>query len=109
MNFAYNENEIANFYNNYVDLINFWKSLFKDDIFINNYENLTNNPEVQIKNLIDFCGLTWDPNCLRPHKNKSAIKTASINQARKPIYQTSKNISNNYSTHLEKMYSLLKY
>ena len=108
MNFAYSQNEIVEFYNNYFDLINFWKNLFKDEIYNVSYEKLIKNPEDQIKEIINFCDLKWDSHCLNHHKNKSSIHTASIDQARKPIYQTSENKSNYYSNHLNKMYSLLK-
>ena len=108
MNFAYNHNEIAEFYNNYLDLINFWKNIFKEEIYNVSYEALIRNPDDEIKSLINFCDLPWDVNCLNHHKNKSSIYTASIDQARKPIYQTSENKSNYYSDHLNKMYSLLK-
>ena len=108
MNFAYSQNEIAEFYNNYIDLINFWKNLFQGEIYTVSYEKLIRNPDDQIKDIINFCELTWDENCLNHHKNKSTIHTASIDQARKPIYLTSENKSNYYSNHLNKMYSLLK-
>ena len=108
MNFAYDQSEIATFYNIYFDLIDFWKNIFKDEIFEIKYENLIENPNLEIKNLIDHCGLNWDENCLNPHKNKSAIKTASINQARKPIYQSSKDTNQYYLKYLKTLFSLLK-
>ncbi len=108
MNFAYDQNEIATFYNAYSDLINFWKNIFKDQIYEIKYEDLTENPIQEIKKLIYHCDLDWDENCLDPHKNKSAIKTASINQARKPIYQSSNNTNQYYSKYLAKMFNLLK-
>ena len=48
-----------------------------DAIFNLDYENLINNSNNEIRNLIKFCGLSWDVNCLSPHKNyKSSISTA---------------------------------
>ena len=58
--------------------------------------------------LLKFCDLEWDQNCLEHDKNKSAIKTASISQARKPIYKSSVNLSDNYSKYLNEMFGLLK-
>jgi tetratricopeptide (TPR) repeat protein len=108
MNFAYDQSEIATFYNLYFELIDFWKNILNDEIFEIKYENLVENPNFEIKKLIEYCGLDWDENCLNPHKNKSAIKTASINQARKPIYQSSKDTNQYYSKYLKTLYSLLK-
>ena len=108
MNFAYDQKDIANFYNIYLDLINFWKEIFKKEIFTVKYENLIDNPEPEIRKIIDFCGLKWDPNCLKHDQNKFGIATASINQARQPIYTSSKNVYKNYSNYLVEMFSNLK-
>ena len=108
MNFAYDQADIANFYNVYLDLIEFWKDTFKNDIYSIKYESLIDNPEIEIKKLINYCDLIWDPNCLNHHQNKSGIKTASISQARMPIYKSSKNLSQNYILYLEEMFALLK-
>ena len=108
MNFAYDQKDIANFYSLYSDMINFWKKCFPEKFYTIKYEKLVDNPEIEIKKLIKYCDLEWDPNCLEHYKNKSPIKTASINQARKPIYKSSKNLSDNYSNYLNEMFSLLE-
>tara|TARA_Y100000768_G_scaffold139238_1_gene103745 strand:- start:1395 stop:2948 length:1554 start_codon:yes stop_codon:yes gene_type:complete len=108
MNFAYEQKDIADFYNTYHELITFWKNIFPQDIYSVKYEKLVEEPKVEIKKLIKFCELEWDVNCLNHHTNKSVIKTASINQARKRIYKSSQNSSRNYSNYLEQMFSLLK-
>jgi tetratricopeptide (TPR) repeat protein len=108
MNFSYDQKDIANFYNLYFDLINYWKKLYPKEIYTVKYENLINNNVIETKKLINFCDLEWDQNCLRHDKNKSAIKTASVSQARKPIYKSSINLSDNYSKYLKEMFSLLK-
>ena len=108
MNFAYDQKDIGKFYNVYVDLISFWKEIFKDDIYISKYEKLIDNSQFEIKKMINFCDLEWDPNCLKHHLNNSGIKTASINQARLPIYNTSKNLNKNYRDNLGEMFGILK-
>jgi hypothetical protein len=74
MNFAYDQEDIANFYNVYLDLISFWKEIFKDDIYVSKYEKLIDNSQFEIKEMINFCDLEWDPNCLNHHLNKSELK-----------------------------------
>ncbi len=108
MNFAYDQKDIANFYNVYLDLIRFWKEMFKDEIYTIKYENLIDNTEYEIKKMINFCDLEWDSNCLNHHLNKSGIKTASINQARKPIYNSSKDLNKNYTDYLKVMFGIIK-
>jgi Tfp pilus assembly protein PilF len=108
MNFSYDQKDIANFYKVYKDLIEFWKKTYENELFVVKYENLVENPEIEIKKIINYCGLKWDSNCLYPHKNKSIIKTASITQARLPIYKSSKDLSNYYYSYLEQMFKLIK-
>ena len=72
------------------------------------YEKLTSNPETQIRDLLSFCKLDWQDDCLNFHNNKRPIKTASDTQARNKIYKTSINSCKNYEKHLEKYLLSLK-
>ena len=108
MKYAFNQNDIANYYNLHLDLMNFWKNKIGDFIYEIEYEKLVSNKEEEIKKLINFCDLKLDPNCLNHHKNKKTpIKTVSISQARMPVYQSSVNSNTNYEKSLSKMFSLL--
>ena len=53
------------------------------------YEDLVANSEKKSRDLISFIGLEWDEACLNFQQNKRAVRTASIAQVRKPIYQSS--------------------
>jgi hypothetical protein len=39
--------------------------------------------------MIDFCGLDWNEACLYSERNRRAVRTASVWQARQPVYNTS--------------------
>jgi hypothetical protein len=45
--------------------------------------------EVETRRLIAFCGLDWNDACLKPERNGRVVKTASLWQARQPVYETS--------------------
>ena len=108
MKWAFDEEDIANYYNLHLDLMDFWKKKLGDFIYEVKYEKLVSNKDEEIKNLVKFCELTWDPNFLNHHKNKKTpIKTVSISQARMPIYQSSVNSNTNYEKFLSKMFNLL--
>ena len=64
------------------------------------YENIISDPENQIRSLIEACGLEWETACLDFYKEKRAINTASLWQARQPIYQASKKRWHNYAEQL---------
>ena len=73
-----------------------------------NYENLIQNSEDEIRNLLNYCKLNWDENCLNFHKNKKTnITTLSVHQARQPIYKSSLNSYDNYSKYLNKYFNKL--
>ena len=89
MLFSNDAQDIASYYNIYLNLMSYWKSTFNKDIYDLNYEDLINNPESKIREMITFCGLDWQDACLEYYKNKKSIKTVSFSQARKPIYKDS--------------------
>ena len=70
-------------------MMNFWKSKINKKIYEINYEDLVKNQEIEIKNLLNFCNLQFEQQCLQHHKSNNPIKTVSINQSRKPIYKDS--------------------
>ena len=89
--------------------MNFWNEKIPGYIYEANYENIVKNQEDESKKMIKFCELNWDPNCLNFHKNnKTPIKTASIVQARKPIYKSSVNLSKKYEKYFEEVFNSLK-
>ena len=47
------------------------------------------DPEKQARRLLAHVGLDWDPACLEFHENKRVVRTASLNQVRKPVYSSS--------------------
>lgn len=49
------------------------------------YEDLVADPEPFARELLAFCGLPFDPRCLRPHEAQRGIRTASSAQVREPI------------------------
>ncbi|MDC6469699.1 sulfotransferase [Candidatus Pelagibacter sp. Uisw_099_02] len=108
MNWSYDQTDVARYYNLYDNLMLFWKKKIPNFIYDVKYEDLVSNHEVEIKKLIKFCNLDWDPSCLNYYKNnKTPIQTVSVNQARKPIYNTSVNSNTNFKKYLQEMYNIL--
>ena len=83
------QNELAEYYLIYKDLMEFWNKFFGQTIFNIKYEEIISNPDEKIKELISFCKLNWEEECLNFYKNDNPIKTLSVNQANKPIYKSS--------------------
>ena len=47
-------------------------------------------PNQKWHKIISFCDLEWDKNCLEFYKSKRRVRTASVSQVRKPLYNSSK-------------------
>ena len=101
LEWTYNEDNLISYYKNYKTMIKFWKKIFPNYIYDLVYEEIINNPEKEIKRLLNFCDLNWDDNCLNFYKTKRSIKTLSVAEARKPIYKSSLSGSLNYEPFLK--------
>ncbi len=66
-----------------------WLDQMPERILVQDYETLVDDPEPNIRRLIDWVGLDWHPDCLQSHRARSVVRTASINQVRQPIYKRS--------------------
>jgi hypothetical protein len=51
------------------------------------YERMIEQTETEVRRLLDYCGLTFDERCLHFYRNERAVRTASSEQVRKPIYR----------------------
>ena len=107
MPFSNDIKDLANYYYIYQDLMIFWKNYFNKDIYDLNYEDLINNPDNKIKEIINFCGLEWQKDCLEYYNNKRSIKTVSFSQARKPIYKNSLKGSTKFKNYIQDLESAL--
>ena len=88
-NWTNDPKDIASYIKLYNKLINLWLNKFPNELFEIEYEELVEQREINIKKIIEYCDLDWDPNCIQFYKNKAPIKTASAYQARQPIYSSS--------------------
>jgi tetratricopeptide (TPR) repeat protein len=88
--YAADRGDLVFFFRQYQRLIAHWRQVLPPDRFIDvDYEQFVGNAESQTRRLIAACGLEWNDACLAPHRNTRTIKTASLWQARQPIYKTS--------------------
>jgi hypothetical protein len=97
---SYHQQYLIQFINLYKELMSFWHAKIPNYIYDCDYENLVSNPVEETKKLINFCNLGWEESCLDHTKNKTSIKTVSIEQARKPIYKNSVNLNKSYLKYL---------
>ena len=106
--YSYNQNDLAQYYGLYSDLMSFWHERFPDQIYDICYEDLTTNQEEETRKLLEYCDLDWDENCLNFHSNKRSVKTASALKVRKKMYQGSSEAWKKYEAHLQPLIKGLK-
>ena len=87
--------------------MNSWNEIYDNQIYNLNYENLTHKPSDEIKKLINYVGINWEENCLRPHKNFRSVNTASNYQIRKAIYKGSSKDWEKYKPYLNGIFDTL--
>ena len=81
--YAYDLKEISEYYTLYQDLMDHWNSIYPGEIYNINYEDVISNIEKETKNILNYCDLTYEENCLEFYNNKRPVMTASTHQVRK--------------------------
>ncbi|MHB0925792.1 MAG: tetratricopeptide repeat protein [Gallionellaceae bacterium] len=82
--------ELGRYYADYTRLMEHWRKVLPAGAFLDvRYEDIVADQEAQSRRLIEYCGLEWSDACLDFHKNKRAVRTASVTQVRQPIYKSS--------------------
>lgn len=87
--YAYSLKSAAQYYLKFKALIKLWQRLYPNNFKVVSYEKLVSNPSAQAQDVMNFCGLDWQSDCLNIAKNDNAVATASSNQVRKGIYTDS--------------------
>jgi tetratricopeptide (TPR) repeat protein len=85
--FAYDLGEIAHYYREYVRLMDHMDAVLPGRVHRVYYERLVADPEGEVRKLLDYCGLPFEPDCLQFHANRRAVRTISSEQVRRPIFK----------------------
>jgi tetratricopeptide (TPR) repeat protein len=83
--FSYALTDMGRYYADYVDLMGHMAGAMPAPPHLLIHERLIEDPEGEIRALLDFLGLDFDPACLRFHENSRAVRTASSEQVRRPL------------------------
>jgi tetratricopeptide (TPR) repeat protein len=86
MNFSYDLGELGRYYRDYVDLMAHMDAVLPGRVHRIHYEQLVADPEGEVRRLLDYCRLPFEPECLRFYDNRRVVQTVSSEQVRRPIY-----------------------
>jgi tetratricopeptide (TPR) repeat protein len=84
--FSYDLNDLGRYYRSYLTTMQHWDAALPGKVLHVQYEQLVREPEAQIRALLDHCALPFEPGCLNFHETRRAVRTASAEQVRQPIY-----------------------
>jgi tetratricopeptide (TPR) repeat protein len=87
-NFSYSLAEIGRYYRDYVHLMRHFDDVLPGRVHRVFYEAVVADMEAEVRRLLHYCKLPFDEACLRFFENDRAVRTASSEQVRQPIYRT---------------------
>ena len=85
--FTYDLHDIGRYYRDYVELMAHFDAVLPGRVHRVIYEHMIDDTEGEIRRLLDYCQLPFDERCLRFYENDRAVRTASSEQVRKPIFR----------------------
>lgn len=85
--FTYDLADIGRYYRDYVGLMAAWDAHFPGAVHRVIYERMVADTENEVRRLLDHLGLPFEPACLEFYRNERAVRTASSEQVRKPIFR----------------------
>jgi tetratricopeptide (TPR) repeat protein len=86
-NFSYDLTELGLYYRDYLDLMAHIDAVQPGAVHRVLYEDMVEHTEREIRRLLDYCGLPFEEACLRFHQTRRAVRTASSEQVRRPIFR----------------------
>ncbi len=85
--FTYDLTELGRYYRDYLELMAHFDDVLPGRVHRVLYENLVDDTEGEVRRLLEYCRLPYEEACLRFHENQRAVRTASSEQVRQPIFR----------------------
>jgi exonuclease VII small subunit len=100
-NFTYDMLDLAHYYQQYDAMMKHWHAVMPGKVLDVHYEETVTDLEGQVRRILEHCGLPFEESCLRFHETERAVKTASSEQVRQPIYTGALGKWRRYEDHLQ--------
>jgi hypothetical protein len=85
--FTYSLEDIGRYYRAYVTLMEHWDAVLPGKVLRVQHESVVDDLEGNVRRILEFCGLHFEPACLEFHKTERSVRTASSEQVRQPIFR----------------------
>lgn len=100
--------DAGHYYLQYRRLLAHWHQLPGGNMLDISYESLVEEPRDSIERVLSFLQLDWHEDCLEFHNGGNRVRTASVHQVRRPLYQSSRDRWRNYANRLEELRDYLR-
>jgi tetratricopeptide (TPR) repeat protein len=94
--FTYSIEDIARYYRTYLDLMRHWDAVLPGLVLRVFYEDVVEDLDGNVRRILEFCHLEFEPACLEFYKTGRSVCTASSEQVRQPIFREGLFQSRNY-------------
>jgi tetratricopeptide (TPR) repeat protein len=98
--FTYDLEHLGRYYSDYVRLMAHIDAVLPGRVHRGIYERMVDDTETEVRRLLDYCGLEFEPQVLEFYKTERAVRTASSEQVRRPIYREATEEWRAYEPHL---------
>jgi len=98
--FTYDLADLGRYYADYVRLMAHLDAVLPGRVHRVIYERMVEDTEAEIRRLLDYCGLDFEPACLEFYNTERAVRTPSSEQVRRPIYREATEEWRAYVPHL---------
>lgn len=105
--FTYGLEEVGRYYRDYVDLMDHWDQVLPGKVLRVQYEAVVADLDTQVRRILDYCGLDFEAACVNFHENDRAVRTASSEQVRQPIFKSGLDQWENFSPYLTELRDVL--
>ena len=83
--FTYSLEDLGSYYRWYIELMEHWDKVLPGKVLCVQHERLVDDLEANVRRILDFCGLEFEPACLEYWKTERRIHTVSSEQVRRPV------------------------
>jgi tetratricopeptide (TPR) repeat protein len=83
--FSYSIEDIARYYRTYLDLMSHWHAVLPGRVLTVHYEDVVEDLGGNVRRILDYCGLPFEPACLEFHQTRRSVRSASSEQVRQPL------------------------
>jgi len=106
--FSYDQTEIGEYYLQYQRIMDHWDEVLPGRVLHVQYEDVVKDLGAQVRRILDYLELPWEDNCLNYYQTLRAVRSASSEQVRQPVYTSGIGFWKNFEPNLGELKEVLE-